>query len=373
MAVTPEAHEGRSLVDAPVRAIVRLILIVVAVAVLLYLLYLLRRPIGWLLIALFLTVALSGPVNYLSRRMRRGLAITVVYLVLLLIPIGLGALIIPPLVTQLNNLVDNLPQYARDLRDFVNENETLRNINEDYRITDKIQEEAEKLPGRIGDAAGVLSDIGIGIVNSIFALVTILVLTAFMLGSGRRWVERALALQPRDRAERLRRVLDRSAYAVGAYVAGALAQAAIAAVTAYIVLWILGVPFRAPLAVLVFFFDLIPLVGATIGAVLVGIVTVFTGFPADTIVWAVYSIVYQQVENNVIQPRIQQRAVDIHPFAVLVSVLFGATLLGIVGALVAIPIAATLQIALREWWLWRHEQQPPPTPPPEEVPPAAPA
>jgi predicted PurR-regulated permease PerM len=135
------------------------------------------------------------------------------------------------------------------------------------------------------------------------------------------------------------------------------------------------VPFRAPLAVLVFLFDLIPLVGATIAAVLVGIVTVFSDFPTVTIIWVIWSIVYQQVENTVIQPRIQQRTVQVHPFVVLVSVLFGATLLGIVGALVAIPAAASIQIVAREWWDFRRQRDiavetGPPSPPPSEPGPA---
>ena len=207
------------------------------------------------------------------------------------------------------------------------------------------------------NAAGLLQDAGLTVVNSLFALITILVLTAFMLGSGRRWVDRFIALQPEDRAVRMRRVADRSANAVGSYVGGMLLQATVAGVLAYVVLTILGVPFRAPLAVLIFLLDLIPLVGATIGAVIVGIVTVFIDFPTATIVWTVWSIVYQQVENNLIQPRIQQRAVDVHPLVVLISVLFGATLLGILGALIAIPVAATVQIVAREWWGWRADQQ----------------
>ena len=99
-----------------------------------------------------------------------------------------------------------------------------------------------------------------------------------------------------------------------------------------------------------------PLVGATIGAIVVGIVTLFTDFPTATIIWVIYSVVYQQVENTLIQPQIQKRAVNVHPFIVLVSVLFGATLFGVLGALVAIPIAASVQIAIREWWTYRHDQ-----------------
>jgi predicted PurR-regulated permease PerM len=344
-----------TIVEAPARAIVRIVLIIVAVLAGLYLLYLLRRPIGWIVVAGFIAVALSGPVNRLERRMRRGLAIAITYLGLLLVPVMIGALIVPTFVEEGNNLANNLPRYSHDIRDFVEKNNRLRKINDDYQVTQKLQEEAEKLPGKLGDAAGTLRDVGFGLVNSIFALVTILVLTAFMLGSGRQWVAGALATQPPDRAERLRRVLDNGSRAVSNYVGGALAQATIAAVLSYIVLWILGVPFRAPLAVLIFFFDLIPLVGATIGAVLVGIVTLFADFPTATIIWAVWSIFYQQIENTVIQPQIQRRAVDIHPFAVLVAVLCGSTLLGIIGALLAIPAAAIIQIALREWVEYRRE------------------
>jgi predicted PurR-regulated permease PerM len=350
------------------RAVIRTVLIIVMVLLSLYLIYLLRKPIGWLLIAAFLAIALSGPVNVLHRRMRRGFAIAIVYLVMLMIPVGIGALIVPPIVNGAEDLATNAPAYAKDVTEFVNENERLQKLNDDYDLTAKLQEEAAKLPEKLGDAASVLSDVGLGIVNSIFAVVTILILTAFMLGGGRRWIQAWLRFVPEDRAERIERVVDRSARAVGNYVAGALAQALLAAVTSFIVLKILGIPFAAPLALIVFFFDLIPMVGATIGAIIVGVVTLFGDFPADTIIWAVWSIVYQQVENNLVQPQIQKRAVDINPFLVIVSVLFGGTLLGILGALMAVPVAATIQIALREWadlqGIRAREDEPPTEPPP---------
>jgi predicted PurR-regulated permease PerM len=334
---------------------VRTVVVIVAVAIALYLIYLLRKPIGWVLIAAFLAVALSGPVNRLSRRMRRGFAIAVVYLCLLLVPIGIGAAIVPPLVTQLNNLVQNLPSYAQDAQDFSQKNSTLRKIEKDYKVTEKLQQQAQKLPTRLGDAASVLGNIGLGVVNSLFALITILVLAAFLLGSGRTWVDRAIELRPPEHGPRIHKALEHMSRAVGGYVGGVLAQATVAAVSAYIVLLILGVPFGAALAIIVFFADLIPLVGATLGAVAVAIVTLFTDFPTATIIWVIFSIVYQQLENTLIQPQIQRRAVDVHPFIVLVAVLFGSTLLGVLGALVAIPVAASLQIAIREWWTYRHD------------------
>ena len=165
--------------------------------------------------------------------------------------------------------------------------------------------------------------------------------------------------------------------AVASYVAGALFQAVIAGLVTFIVLTILGVPFRGPLALIVGLFSLIPLVGATIGAVMIGLVTLFSDFPTATIVWIIWSIVYQQVENNLIQPQIQKRAVNVNPFLTIVAVLFGATLLGVLGALVAIPIAASIQIVLREYMDLRtlsikaHPPEPPPEPP--EPPPEPPA
>lgn len=339
------------------RIIIRTLFIVVLFAFALWLVFLLRKPISWVLIAVFLAVALSGPVNWLNQWMKRGFAITIVYLGLLLIPIGIASLIVPPLVTQGNNLIQDLPSYAEEAQEFVEGNSRLRSIEADYNITEKLQTEAEKLPGRIGDAANVLGDIGLGVVNSLFALFTILVLTAFLLGSGRTWVDRAIELQPPAHSARMRTALGHMGKAVGAYVGGVLAQATVAAVSAYIVLLILDVPFAAALAIIIFFADLVPLIGATIGAVLVGLVTVFADFPTATIIWAIYSILYQQVENTLIQPQIQKRAVNVHPFIVLVAVLFGSTLLGVLGALVAIPVAASVQIAIREWWDYRNDRQ----------------
>ena len=334
---------------ASARVIARTVLIVVGVVLCLYLIYLLRKPLGLLAVATFIAVALSGPVNYLDRHMRRGFAITLVYLGLLLLPIGLGALVIPPVVTSVETFANNAPQYAQDARDFIQKNKTLNDIQEKYDIAGQIEDKARDLPSKVGDAATVLGDIGLGLVNSLFQLVTILILTAFMLGGGRRWIDGALRYQPAARRAQLRRVSERIATAVGSYVAGALIQAVIAGLSSFIVMVILGIPFRGPLAVLIALLDLIPLVGATIGAVVVGIVTLFVDFPTATIVWTVWSIVYQQIENSVIQPQIQRRAVDVHPFVVLVAVLFGSTLLGVVGALVAVPAAASLQIVAREW------------------------
>jgi predicted PurR-regulated permease PerM len=356
-----------------VRSIVRIVLVVVCVAIVLYVLWMLRKPISWLLIAIFLAIALSPPVNWLNMRMRRGFAIALTYLGLLAVPILLIALIVPPLITEANDFADNVPRYADDVTEYVEKNDRLRELNEDYDITQKLEEEAGKLPSRLGGAAGTLRDIGFGIVNSLFALLTILVLTAFLLGSGRQWTDAFIDSRPPEWRDRLRRSRDNMASAVGGYVAGALTIALIAGIATYIVLLILGVPFRGPLAVIAGLFSLIPLVGATIAAVLIGVVTLFEDFPTTTIIWAIWAVGYQQLENHLIQPQIQKRTVNVHPFITIVAVLFGGTLLGVMGAIVAIPVAASIQILLREYVDLRTLSIKTPEPPPPPEPPAEPA
>jgi predicted PurR-regulated permease PerM len=145
---------------------------------------------------------------------------------------------------------------------------------------------------------------------------------------------------------------------VGGYVVGNLLISLIAGLSTYVVLAVLGVPFAVPLAVLMAFLDLIPLVGATIAGFLIGVIAAIHSFPGDVIVWTVYLIVYQQVENNFIQPQVYRRTVQLHPLVVIVAVLIGASLLGVLGALVAIPVAGALQILARDWWQLRQARGP---------------
>jgi predicted PurR-regulated permease PerM len=341
--------------ELPPRTILRVVGIVVLAAISLYLIYLLRKPIGWVLTATFIAIALSAPVNRLNRHMRRGFAITIVYLALILVPVGLTALVVPPLVTQGTSLAEDLPNYAGDVQDYVNKNERLRTLDEKYDLTGQLQKQADQLPAKVGDAAKVLSDIGLGLVNSVFALFNIIILSIFIVAGGRGWVEAFLRLRPEGERDRMRRILDSTAAAVGGYVQGALTIGVIAGVQTFIVLEILGVPFAAPLAVLAGLASLIPLIGATIAAIVIGLVTVFNDFPTDTIIWAIWAVSYQQIENNIIQPQVQRRTVQVQPIVVLIAVLFGSTLLGVLGAIVAIPLAASIQILVKEWWAWRAE------------------
>jgi predicted PurR-regulated permease PerM len=137
---------------------------------------------------------------------------------------------------------------------------------------------------------------------------------------------------------------------VADYVLGNIVISALATIATWIVLSILGVPYALSLAFVVGFFDLIPLVGATLGAIVVAVATVAVDFPTATIIWVAFIIVWQRFEDYVIQPLVYGRTLRVNPIVTIVSVLAGAALLGILGALLAIPTAAAIQIILREWW-----------------------
>lgn len=346
---TPSRDEGFD------RRVIRTVVTVIAAVFSIYLIYLLRTPLLWLVVAGFVAIAASGPVNWLARHMKRGLAIAIVYVAMLLVPIALGAILIPPLVTSAVELVDNLPSYVGDLRDTLQKDPRFEKLDENFDVNQQLTTLAADLSGKVGDAAGALGDIGKALINSIFAGFTIFILSMFMVARGRGWIEGWINNRPPPEAAALGRTVDRVGGAVGGYIGGALLQAFIAGLAAFVVLSILGIPSALFLAMIVAAFDVVPMVGSTIAGVLVGIVTLFGDFPIDTIVWAAFVIAYQQFENYVVQPKIQSRAVEMEPFVVLIAVIFGGALMGVVGAILAIPIAATLQIIYQEWQRFKAE------------------
>jgi predicted PurR-regulated permease PerM len=371
MAATPSSAPSRSASATPsARAIAKIFYTVLALALSIYVLYLVRNTLLTLAIALFLAVALGPAVDTFSRRgVPRWLSILLVYFLIFLAIFGVGLLIVPPIASQVQGLANDIPGYLKDLR----KNPQFRKYDNKYKITKKLNEQARKLPSKLGDAAGALRDVTVGVFSAAIKLVTVLTIVFFMLLEGERLVNFVFRLMGPDRAPRYRRVARDIYGAVSGYVAGNLLISIVAGTVTYITLSVLGVPFAVPLAVLMAFLDLIPLVGATIGGVVIGIVTLFTDFPLATIVWVIVLIVYQQVENNVVQPIVYRRTVNVPPLAVIVAILIGSELLGVLGALVAIPIAATVQIVVRDIWNLHGgpnvPAEPGPPPPQPEPPP----
>src|SRR5215207_8760791 len=339
------------------RAVAKVVLVAAAVLAALYFSYLIRTVIGLVLIAAFFAVAIAPAVNWLDKRkVPRWAAILLVYLGIAGGIFGIGLLIVPPLVTGVETLSSNLDTYAEDLRN----NPTFAKYDDEYHITEKLQEQAKELPSKLGDAAGTLRDVTVGVFSRFVQLFSILVITFFLLKDGRRLLEFLYRQVPETRARRFRKIAGDISDAISGYVFGNFVISVLAGLVTYVTLRILGVPFALPLAILFGFFDLVPLVGATLGGILVGIVVALVDFPVGLIVWAAVLILYQQVENNLIQPFVYGKAVQIHPLAVIVAILIGAALLGVLGALIAIPAAAAVQAVVRDYWRFKHPEQAPP-------------
>jgi predicted PurR-regulated permease PerM len=355
--------------EVSARAVAKVVLVAAGVVAALYFSYLIRTVIGLVLIAGFFAIAIAPAVNYLDgRKVPRWAAILLVYLGIAGGIFGIGLLIVPPLVTGVESLSSDLPGYVDDLRN----NQTFRDYDNRYHITEKLKEQADQLPSKLGDAAGTLRDVTVGVFSRFVQLFSILVITFFLVKDGSRLLEFFYRQMPRGRALRFRRVAGDISDAISGYVFGNFVISILAGLVTYVTLRIIGVPFALPLAILFGFFDLIPLVGATLGGILVGIVVAFAAdFPIWLIVWAAVLILYQQVENNLVQPFVYGKAVQLHPLIVIVAILIGAALLGVLGALMAIPAAAAIQAVVRDYWRFKHPEQGSPEARTGEPPPGA--
>lgn len=333
------------------KSVVKVLAVALGFAAAIYFLYLITDVLIWLFISLFLALAFAPVVEALTKRkLPRSLAILMVYFGMLLAIFGVGMLMVPPIVVQVENLAKDIPGYIDDL---TAQSEQFRKYDERYHVSDKLKEQASTLPDKLGDAAGTLKDATVSVFQQIVALVTILVMTFFLLKDGGKWWNRLLELQSPKRRQRMRTV-GRDIYrAVSGYVTGNLVISVIAGFITWLTLYLLDVPFAVPLAVFMAFMDLIPLIGATLGGITIAIVAAFVDFPTALIVWVIVLVVYQQVENHLVQPLVYKRAVNVHPLLVIVAILIGGTLMGVLGALVAIPIAAACQLIIKDLWVHR--------------------
>ncbi len=343
------------------RAVLVVIGIVLATAASLWLLWLTKGVLLWIVIAAFLATALNPAVEWLVRHgvRRRGGAVAIVFLAAIGIVAAVGATFVPTLVKEVNDFAQAVPDYVDDL---TKGRGPLGFLERDYQIVERIRDAIEK--SGVGGVLGLSSTaVGVakGVVTAVVAILTISFLTLFMLLEGPSWVERVYGLVPARHEVRVRRMGHEVYRAIGGYVAGNLVISVVAGTATAIVLSILGVPFAFALALIVALLDLVPLAGATIAAVIVTTVA-FLDSTTSGIVVLIFFVVYQQFENHVLQPVVYGKAVRLSPLAVLVAVLIGAELAGVIGALGAIPAAAAIQVVLREL-LGRDEPEAPTTEP----------
>jgi predicted PurR-regulated permease PerM len=332
------------------RTIFAILGITLLVLVVLWVLWISRHILTWVLISLFLALAINPFVDWLQHRgvKRRGTAVAVAYLVVLGGLAGLAALFIPTLIDQVNSFAHKVPDYIDDLtkgRGRLGFLETKYHIRE--RVEDAIKSGGvRKIVGIGGGAALAVTK---SVLTTIAAVVTIVFMTLFMLLEGPKWIDRIYSLVPEQHQPRWRAVGNDIYRTVGGYVTGNLFISLIAGVSSGAVLFGLGVPFAVALGLVVAILDLIPLAGATIAAILVVLVALAAKGLTAAIIVAVFFIVYQQIENHILQPVVYGRTVQLSPLAVLISVLIGAEVAGVLGALGAIPIAGAIQVLLLDW------------------------
>ena len=348
--MTPER-----VVDLRTRTILRVILITIGVAVLLAVLWAVRHIVAWIVVALFLALALDPLVSWIQRRggLGRASSIVVAYLLVLIAVVAIGATFVPKLVDEVNGLVQATPNYVHDL---THGRGRLGFLETKYHVVEKVRQQvkqggAKRLLGLSGAAISVTKSV----ITIIAASVTIVFLTFFMLLEGEAWAERFYSLFPEQSQPRWRRVGHDVYRTVGGYVTGNILISLIAGTSITIVLLFLGVPYAVALGLLVAVLDLVPLAGATIAGIIVAIVAFLHSVPAG-IISVAFFIVYQQLENHFLQPVIYGRTVKLSPLVVLISVLLGAELAGILGALAAIPIAGGIQVIVRDQLAMRRER-----------------
>lgn len=312
----------------------------------------LRRIVSWIVIAAFFATILNPLVDALTRlRIRRGVATSIVFF--------LGVAVFSGLVyTFVRPIYDAGQDFARDIPGFVerakNGEGRIGELIKQFNIDEKVAENAPKLQEALSNAGGPALTAAQRVASGLLALLTILVLSFLMLLQAPHIIGSFLALLSPNHVVQVRRIGEDCARAVTGYMAGNLLISTIAGVSTWIFLLIVGVPFAGVLGLWVGFADLLPLVGATIGA----IPTIAIAFLHSTgagIAMLVFYILYQQFENHILQPVVMSRTVKLNALLVLLSVLVGVELAGFVGALLAIPAAGAIQVVVRD--LWDDRQQ----------------
>ena len=335
--VAMETQPQRIMLEVQARTVAKVLALVLAFSIVVSLLDTVRTVIVWFGIALFLAIVLNPLVAFTERWMRRPAAVVVVFIVFVVGLLAVLAMLVGPFVTQVDNIVADAPHAA----DRIAKNPLIHRLDQEYNIVDKAKEHASELPTVAFGAAG-------SVISGVTETVTVLFLAAFILFELPRMTEVLLSQMRPAGAHRAREIGAHINRSVGGYVVGNLFISVIAGVVATATVWVLGVPYALTLGVVVAIGDLVPLVGATLASIIVVATAYFTQGTTAAIIVFVVVMVYQQIENHVIQPIVYRHTVQIPSLVVLLAVLAGASVLGIVGALVAIPIAGTLQVVIRD-------------------------
>jgi predicted PurR-regulated permease PerM len=306
--------------------------------------------------AFFLALALNAPVHWLSKRIpgkkrrSRTLATSLSFFVIIALLAGFLASIVPPLIRQTSSFISEAPHLVEDAR---NENSGLGRTIRKYHLQDQTDKFSSELSARLKNLSGSAVSTFTRVTGSIFSVLTVLVLTFMMLNEGPRWIEFAKRLIPDEKESHLAQMAHDMYRVITGFVNGQVTLAALAATLIIVPLLLFHVSYPIALVVIVFICGLIPLVGHTIGAVIVSTVALFHS-PVSAIAMLTYYITYQQIENYILQPKIQANSTNMSPLLVFSSVIIGVSFGGLFGGLVAIPLAGCLRIVILDYLTRRH-------------------
>ena len=305
-----------------------------------------------ILISAFLAIGLNPAVEAMERRgMRRSLSVGIVLVGVLLFFVGFGFAVVPPILDQGSQFAHQAPDYVRQLQ----HNSRVLSLDAKYHFLHRLQDYVNKPEKLGGSVFGGVLGAGKVVLSAFFSAITVLTLTLYLMANLPEIKSTTYRMVPRSRRARVGLLTDEILERVGGYVAGNLLISLIAGTLTWVVLLVLHVPYSLALGLLVAVTDLIPVVGATIGAIVVTTVGLFVSVRTGLIA-AGYYLAYQQVENYVLYPRIMKRSVDVSPVATVIAVLIGGSLLGILGALLAIPVAAAIQLVIQEVVVPRQDE-----------------
>lgn len=347
----PSDKQNMVTLDIPNRTIVRVMLVVVATLLGLAAVKQAAYPLTLIFTAFFLALALNAPVHWIAQRLpgkRKGsrtAATAISFLIVILTLVAFLISVVPPLIKQTTNFVQTIPALARQVRD---EDSSIGRFVARYDLQDDIEKFSKQLSDRLGDFGSAAFSGAQRLGSSVVAVLTVLVLTFMMLIEGPRWQRFVMDAIPDDRQERVRRLARDMYRVIKGYVNGQVTLAAIAALMLLPAMLILSVPYPIALVFIVFICGLIPLVGHTIGAIIVTLVALFHSIWSAVFILAYY-ILYQQIENYIIQPRVQANSTNMSPLLVFSSVIIGVSFGGLLGGLVAIPVAGCIRIALLDY------------------------
>ena len=336
--------ERRVEITVTTRTLMRVLLTATAFLLVIYVLWQVREIGQLVLIAAFLALALNPLVTVIERKLgnRRGVASVIVVLGVIIFLIAFLSALLTPLYEETRSFATRAPALIDELRNWGPFHSLDARYNVIQRLSDGASQYSNRLPAQAGSLLGVATAVVTGFGKSL----TVLFMTLFLLLEIPRFLRTITELLRPGHADRSLEVFDQVNGTIARWTAGVLFIAAIAGTLTGVTAWILGVPFALALGLLVALLDVIPLVGATLGSTVAVLVALTTSLTAG-IIMLVLAVVYQFIENHIIQPVVMRKSIDVSPFIVVVSVLVGASLLGVIGALLAIPVAGSVQVVLR--------------------------